>query len=476
MTSRRIAGQGLASARKPMARARDESPGDAVPPAPPVPVREVGPPGLPIFRLDSAAKAVFHVPGTPQPIIVERADAEELTGLIAHGNAAAAAGRLPRLAAHLRQAAAEATAQRSNAAGRPFRPECLTVLPTRACNLRCGYCHSSAGTTLPGQLRLDAVLAAAHWTARNCRRKGMAILPAVFHGGGEPSLVTRIVDRALDGIRAVANAHGLGVFTYIATNGVCPPGRALWMAQRFGRVGLSCDGPPEIQDRQRPARGGGGTADAVERTARILREEGCPVLVRATVTELSVEHLVDVVDYFVERLGAGQIAFEPLYRRGRGTDTALLPPEPEAFVEHLLRARRRARRAGVSVEFPDARTEDLHGPFCHPSRDVLALTPDGDLTACFDADGGTAASDLFAWAKWDRHEGRFRLDRQRLRALRRISELEDPACSRCFNRFHCARGCPECCPIRNTPSPRGGRRCQTALLWTCRSLVEETVP
>ncbi|HWS57401.1 MAG TPA: radical SAM protein, partial [Actinotalea sp.] len=206
----------------------------------------------------------------------------------------------------------------------PFAPTCLTLYLNRDCNLHCSYCFSSPVRHDRSRLTGEAVTAAARIVAANCASAGVPLTVAL-HGGGEPTLDPDLVDDLLGRVEAVASESGVPVFRYVATNGVMSRAKASWLAQRVDLVGLSCDGPPDLHDAQRPTWTGRPTSDAVERTARVLREAGTPFHVRATVTPESCTRQEEIAEYLCG-LGAAEIHVEPVYRVGRAAAGQTLDP------------------------------------------------------------------------------------------------------------------------------------------------------
>jgi sulfatase maturation enzyme AslB (radical SAM superfamily) len=48
---------------------------------------------------------------------------------------------------------------------------------------------------------------------------------------------------------------------------------------------------------------------------------------------------------------------------------------------------------------------------------------------------------------------RLAVDDAAIQALRRRLHARSEQCETCFNQFHCARGCPESCPLDRTVAP-----------------------
>ena len=395
-------------------------------------------PELPLFRVARGGRAVYYAPGHV---------AAELTG-------------------ELVVCAEEALAAWQRLAETPFAPECLTIYLNNRCNLACGYCFAAAGREgASGRIDERAALGAARRVARSCAAKGKRF-HLVLQGGGEPTLDWEVVVRLVDGTRAIAAEAGVGWWGFLATNGVMPRERAEWLGHEFDLVDISCDGPPEIQDRQRPLAGGGPTSSFIERTAGAMRDAGGRFLVRATITPETVERQAEIVTYLHEALGAREMRFEPVYRAD-----AFRPDQAEWFVEHFLNAQREARVRESDLAFAGARLDELHGPYCDALRDALHLLPDGTATACFlQTDGRAADAAGMAIGRWDDARGEYTLDTERIAAIR-SKALEIPtACRECINVFHCARECPERCAVTDAAPEVPSFRCLVQ-----RRLAEEWI-
>jgi coproporphyrinogen III oxidase-like Fe-S oxidoreductase/pyruvate-formate lyase-activating enzyme len=383
-------------------------------------------PGLPLFRLARRGCNAFYAPGH-----VARTSSNAL-----------------------RRCAEEAQVAWQSLAEAPFAPVCLTLYLNNRCNLACGYCYAAAGREQASPpIAERGALGAARLVARCCAERNKPF-DLVLHGGGEPTRDWESVTRLVDGTRAIAAQADVGWQGFLATNGVMPEERAAWLGRELDLVEISCDGPPDIQDRQRPLAGGGPTSPHVVRTARALREACGRLLVRATITPETVERQTEIVAYLHEALGATEMRFEPVYRAA-----AFAPEQAEWFVRHFLQAQREARARGCGLAISGARLDEIHGPFCDVLRDVLHLLPDGTATACFFCTNGSAANAAgMAIGKWDDSRGEYTLDAERIAAHRRKALELPAACRECINVCHCARECPERCAVTDgepeTPSFR----------------------
>ncbi|WP_310600611.1 radical SAM protein [Desulfobulbus sp.] len=429
-------------------------------------------PQLPIYRLAGPGDSVLlYTPGTLATVSPTQAAL-----LQAAWNGDMRLQQEPSLrepSAWLTGHARRAAAAREQWRQAPYRPECLTVYLGNQCNLGCGYCfaapgrHTTAAADSPG-LCLDPAIfaAAAHLVGRHCAEKKRP-LQLGCHGGGEPTVHWDLLLHLVRISREIAAQHAVPWQGYVATNGVLPVDRARHLATLFCRVGLSCDGSPDIQDRQRPTVGGGPTSVQVRRTAAAVKQAGARLEIRATITPATAGRQAEILRYLATELGADAVTFEPVYGQGPAAGSDRQPsPDPGLWAEHFLQARQEALRHQIVLHFAGLRPDEQHGPHCNVLRQSLLLTPDGKATNCFlVVDGGNPRHAAHIVGGFDPHSGRFLLDQARIDRLRAQAMTIGAACEPCFAAWHCARSCPETCPVENavSPSTREGAaafRCQ----------------
>lgn len=357
-------------------------------------------------------------------------------------------------ARELRRHAAEAETKWAVRQTAPFQPVCLTVYASNDCNSACEYCFSAPSRSgAAPRILTETVRAAADLVAAHCLNRSLP-LTVVLHGGGEPTLDRRLADGILDIAEAAASSRGLGLFRYVATNGLLSAPKAAWLARRLDLIGLSCDGPPDIQDRQRPRTGGKASSPAVESTARIVREAGKPLDVRVTITPASLARQSEIAEYVCSRLRPNEIHVEPVYTlAGAAVDEAsgrFAAGQAEEYVARFLEARAVARQYGVEWRSSLVRPEEVHGPYCEVFRDVLHIVPGASATACFGTVDAADARRLgMEMGGHSSGSASFTIDAARVRDLRETLSARSPGCDGCFNRYHCARGCPDSCPAES---------------------------
>ena len=417
---------------------------------------------LPVFRRDHPKYSAFYAPGFL--VVVGTSCAGRLEWAL--GNAPVP--DLDPMSAALIRHARHALDVRATTKTSSFEPVCLTLYLGNRCNLCCTYCYASSSRNGDAPLDWPAIRPAAQQVLANCERRG-APMTVVFHGGGEPTLYPDLISRVLDELELMAGRRGVRIFRYLATNGVLPAARARSLARRFDTIGISCDGPERWQSMQRPTWAGRPSTPFVERTAAAVRNEGTPLHVRVTITSQTLHHQAEITRYVCERLTPDEIHVEPLYVGGRARpETALQPGQALAFVDGFLEARQVAATFGMALRTSGSRIGELHGPYCNVFKDVLQLVPGGVATACFKT-SDARESDARGMTIGRAHGDILALESRRITSLRRLLDAWPDPCSTCFNRFHCARGCPDSCPLE----PQAGLshfRCQVQLMLTQRAL------
>jgi len=418
-------------------------------------------PELPIFRLSDCEHSILYTPGHLCPADgFDSQEAQEVSPLEMRGQRR----EETHIPLSLVNAARQARDSWEEMGRDDFHPECLTVYLSHRCNLDCAYCYSAPvrNSGHEGVLREEVVLAAARLTAECCavRQRDFQL---VVHGGGEPTIHFPLIRRLVEKTRCMADDYKIGWKAHLATNGVVATDQAHWLAKNFSSIGLSCDGPPEIQDRYRRRADGSGTYTLVEQTGKTILNAGGKLILRTTILPQTMHRQAAIVEHWIRNLGAVEIRFEPVYAPLRKAGLRFEAGQADEFVRYFLQAAHTAADLGANLKFSGVRLDELHGPYCNVLRNVLQLLPDGTATACFlGMETGSVAGRRAAIGQYDAIGKRFVLDEEKIRELRRLSSVLPDRCVTCLCAYHCMRECPEICVVSDGPQPEsgGGFRCR----------------
>ena len=197
------------------------------------------------------------------------------------------------------------------------------------CNLRCIYCYASAGDK-NSVVSVENAKILIDYVAEKADR---IILD--FHGGGEPLLYFDIIRHLVE----YAKATGKLYRTVLISNGVIVGNKAeilQWIVDNVDVMALSCDGYPELQNKNRPHVDGKGSSTEIEETIRFFQEHHYVYTVRSTITKEGAAKLYKITKYFAE-LGVKYLVFSPCYNFGRSDDSNLVP-DPQIYSENYMKA------------------------------------------------------------------------------------------------------------------------------------------
>jgi radical SAM protein with 4Fe4S-binding SPASM domain len=186
----------------------------------------------------------------------------------------------------------------------PKKLRILHLVLAPHCNLKCNYCIDFSFKKRPQFLSFEQLKIAVDFLAKESPVCGIS-----FVTSGEPTLNFKVLKKGLSYIKKKLRPKRLE----ISTNGVfLSKSQILWLANNFQVLQISLDGPPEIQDFQRPLFNGQKSSIFVERTIKVLTQEKKNFKVSCTITPFSVGKEKEIFTYFW-RLGIKNLNFHQVY-------------------------------------------------------------------------------------------------------------------------------------------------------------------
>jgi len=274
-------------------------------------------------------------------------------------------------------------------AARQLGTRYVILVLTTDCNLRCAYCYHGEVAVRAPMMSRDVAEAAISLAIAGGKR---------FHvqlSGGEPTLVPEMIEWVGGLLHRSDGLATLGV----QTNGTLVDPSVVRIFKRFGiQVGVSLDGPSDIQDAQR-----GGTASTLK-GLELLRQYEVPFSVTSVVTCKSARHLGRLgllLGGFPNVFGLG---LDLLVTKGRAIGrTDMSPSDPQSLYTGVtellgtLEAVNRMRRRPILLREWETWRQKRRGgapsPFCHAEAgESVAVHPDGSLFPC----GQTLGDPAFA--------------------------------------------------------------------------------
>jgi sulfatase maturation enzyme AslB (radical SAM superfamily) len=329
---------------------------------------------------------------------------------------------------------------------REFKPECLTIYPGNACNLNCKYCYVKEKNEKI--IDKEFVKAAAEYTAKYCaREKGTFYL--VFHGGGEPTFHWSLLQDLYRIVHQICAKYKVPVFSYIATNGILSRTQTQWLAKHFNRIGVSCDGFPEIHDSQRYSSSLTLTSATLKKNISALLELNDNIDVRVTITPQSMLFMENIATYFIHEMHIKNIRVEPVYSHGK---IGFNPDDAEIYATHFMNASDIAQRLGATVSYSGVRMNEIHSCYCDVLRNTVRITADNEIINCFF--DSTSNYIKTKYNKLGSLTGNcIGINNKQIQKIKEVLQIMPATCRECINMVHCSRACPEYCSLakqRNT--------------------------
>jgi len=299
----------------------------------------------------------------------------------------------------------------------------LILSLTNRCNLSCRYCYNAdmRGSEEMSETVIDAALAMA--TAQT----------APFHlqlTGGEPTLVPDKIHYLLNQVQALSHCSSIAIQTN-ATQ-LNPELLALFRQHQV-QVGVSLDGPPNIQQQQR------GKAAETYRGLQQLEAAQVPFRVTAVVSADNVATLPQLALSLAGFSFARGIALDLLVDKANAQHNAVQPASPTQLAEAMpklldtLRMVNSRRLMPLRLrELDSLQQSRSDGCYCHACNgESMAVAASGNIYPC----GQTLGDPQFQLGNV------FTAELQPLATLQQLT-LANQNCSGCELQGRCPGECP----------------------------------
>ena len=352
-------------------------------------------------------------------------------------------------------------------------PISVTLFLTTACNLRCTYCYASAGDTPTKNMLFDVAIHGIDFVANNAAKKGVPFFEVLYHGGGEPTVNWRTLTESFGYAQKKAKELNLGVRAASASNGVLNDAQIDWIIKNLHSVNISFDGLPSAHDKHRLTVLGQGSSHLVMHTIRRFDEADFPYGLRVTVTRDQIANLPDSVEFICSSFKAKHIQVEPSYQLGRWTNAP--PAETEEFIAAYREAQKRAHHYGREITYSAARLGLLTNHFCGITQDSFALSPDGNVSSCYESfSEDNPLANVFFYGTPEEEKGTYRFNLPVLNNLRDLGVQNREFCQGCYAKWTCAGDCyHKALTVSDAGEFQGSDRCHITRELTKDQILEK---
>jgi uncharacterized protein len=322
----------------------------------------------------------------------------------------------------------------------------LRIHVTEDCSLRCVYCYLEGGKKI-GKTSIEKIST----LIDQFIDIKSPLVTVNLHGGGEPLMDIALVKE----IVKTVNSKIKNIQWTIQTNGIISERTIDFLNEHNFQIGISIDGPPDIQNQQRPGINGKKFSEFTEKAiAYVLKTKPENLLTISVITNYSVHLQKDILKYLYN-LGVQRAVFDPLTELGRVftsqvskniNNDMVKSPNLLVFCKNFLDALNWASDNSMVLTTDFIRTAFMSANLldrnCNACSSALNLTTDGYLTACtrgFSLD--ESKNNLFVFGEYENESKSFQIfkDKQKLLQDRSVYNIEK--CKKCYLKFSCAGDC-----------------------------------
>lgn len=316
----------------------------------------------------------------------------------------------------------------------------ITICPTFRCQLRCLYCFANGGER-QNDLSLDAAKAAIDLVLNNKISQQIKSSQLTWHGGGEPTLTWQLVQEVSLYHREKSLKLGVKPKLSIVSNGIWTEEIEKWIIENFDRITISCDGPADIQNKQRPILDGSPSAPLVYKTLKALHYHKSNFGIRATITENNIHRMPEMVEFFYHLCKPRTLQFERLSTCGRCEQSKIQAGAVDDYIFYFKEAFKKAKKLKMNLGCSGVRIFRRTKYYCGAGGYTICVTPEGLLTTCHRVDSHFHPfADKFIFGEWDGSRFQWRWN-QLIELQKNLSVDNLNKCQNCFCKYTCAGGC-----------------------------------
>ncbi|MBW2966774.1 radical SAM protein [Candidatus Woesearchaeota archaeon] len=306
-------------------------------------------------------------------------------------------------------------------------PAGLVTIPNDNCNMRCTYCY--ARSNIGKELNFEAYIAAVDYVVANY--KSIGYIPNTFVGGGEPTYNFKLFKKMVEYFKEMVPLKKR--WLEITTNGLFNKEVCDYLLANFNQINISFDGPPEVQNSQRPTVNNKPSFNIVYSNIKYIHKKlnkNQGILIQGTVNKNNLSKINKIKDFFKQNLPGVECVIDGAFDLGRAKDNHNCSDKSIVFHSKYSDLRRLYPKKGF-------RRCAMYGL-------VLSITASGKLTGCVHVSKPDDENyEHFIYGRYDDEKKKLVFDKNKLDYMKKRNVMNISNCKNCFAKFDCGGSCPQ---------------------------------
>lgn len=306
----------------------------------------------------------------------------------------------------------------------------VVIIPTQLCNFGCTYCYAQEAHLYNSVMSKETLKIVLDFVLQSKNKKKNIS----FIGGGEPLTAWKLIKWAVEYLEQ--NKHSADILNIgITTNASLFTDEIFKFVKEHNiHIGVSFEIISDIQDSQRPFRGGKGTFEIVNKNIEKLIQYGIPYGIRSTITKLNVSRMSEMVEFVAEHYPNIKKLHLEQVTDSSEDDKAFY----SAYIDNFYMAKQAGKKYNINVYNSISKSiYQIRDCFCGGE---FCVTPTGRFVACHRVSAEhEKAFPLFNYGKINTS---ILFDGEAEEMYSTFSRQKSKDCKNCFAKWHCGGICP----------------------------------
>jgi uncharacterized protein len=314
----------------------------------------------------------------------------------------------------------------------------IFFLLTNNCNLSCKYCYEFTSKRGSKVISYEVIKVALKYVFEKAQAEHSEFVKVILFGG-EPTLAWSSIEDVVCLSKDFQEFYEISVKISLITNGCFDSKIIDYLSMNINNITFSIDGPPEIQNSQRPFKNGSHSFDIVSRNINKAIEKKLNIALRITVTQDSIQSMSKIAEFLAENFPLTSQFYEPIMQCDRYNFGIKFKDYAKNFLLAMDVCHSKGVKIGTSFF---SLTPALS--FCNMSNRIVVF-PNGIVTGCHRVNEENQNDPVLKTFQYGKiSNGIFKKTEVGFNNAAQLSlkSTAGEVCGDCFVKYYCRGGCP----------------------------------